>query len=189
MKTRKTSMELDRETKYPNKDLVGQTFGKLKVLEFIGRSFRSTAFWLCICECGRKAEVRDGYLKIGKTKSCGCNRHYKKGEASKRSLYNQYKSGAKNRGYEFVLTLDQFNKITKQKCCYCGIEPSTIKQQNGCDGEYIYNGIDRVDNNDGYTIDNVVTCCTKCNFSKGTSTKEEFYIYIKRLMIFNKDLL
>lgn len=39
---------------------------------------------------------------------------------------------------------------------------------------YRYNGIDRVDNNKGYEIENVVTCCTDCNKKKLKKTQEEF---------------
>ena len=41
-------------------------------------------------------------------------------------------------------------------------------------GDYVYNGIDRIDNNKGYTIDNIVPCCAKCNYAKGKLTLQEF---------------
>jgi hypothetical protein len=31
-------------------------------------------------------------------------------------------------------------------------------------GEWVYNGIDRVDNNKQYIKENLVSCCKKCNF-------------------------
>lgn len=37
-----------------------------------------------------------------------------------------------------------------------------------------YNGIDRTDNDKGYTTDNCVSCCGKCNSLKGTLSQGEF---------------
>ena len=48
-------------------------------------------------------------------------------------------------------------------------------------GDYTYNGIDRVDNTRGYTLDNVVPCCFKCNRAKDTMTKEEFLEWVGRV--------
>lgn len=59
------------------KDLIGQTFGKLTVIEFIGR-FRSPGLkqafmvWNCQCECGEIKQVRGCHLGDGHTQSCGC---------------------------------------------------------------------------------------------------------------------
>lgn len=52
------------------KDLTGQRFGRLRVtkLAFI----KMQAFWECICDCGKKVEVRGFLLRKGRTKSCGC---------------------------------------------------------------------------------------------------------------------
>lgn len=35
--------------------------------------------WICVCECGKIAEVSSGKLKKGDTKSCGCINHGKSG--------------------------------------------------------------------------------------------------------------
>jgi hypothetical protein len=47
--------------------------------------------------------------------------------------------------------------------------------------KYIYNGIDRVNNNFGYLIDNCVTCCTNCNVAKMARTQEEFNSWNQRV--------
>lgn len=53
------------------KQLVGQVFGKLAVLErFRSRNGRVT--WLCRCECGKLHEAVSSALTSGHTKSCGC---------------------------------------------------------------------------------------------------------------------
>lgn len=45
----------------------------------------------------------------------------------------------------------------------------------------IYNGIDRIDNAKGYTIENSVTCCKRCNFAKRNMSYDEFISWGKKL--------
>lgn len=44
-----------------------------------------------------------------------------------------------------------------------------------------YNGIDRIDSGEGYTIDNVVPSCPVCNVGKMDRSIEEFYEWALRL--------
>ncbi len=53
------------------KDLTGQRFGKLTVLEFVPDENRY-AKWKCQCDCGKKTITRGDCLISGDTKSCGC---------------------------------------------------------------------------------------------------------------------
>lgn len=48
------------------KDLTGQRFGKLVVVE------RVAGKWSCLCDCGKTKTVQGGNLTRGATKSCGC---------------------------------------------------------------------------------------------------------------------
>jgi hypothetical protein len=52
-----------------------------------------------------------------------------------------------------------------------------IKKPTGR-GNYIYNGVDRVNNSLGYTKDNCKPCCKMCNKMKGTMSLEEFKSFI-----------
>ena len=54
------------------KDLTGQKFGRLLVLERKGYSKNKHILWLCKCDCGNFTIVRVDYLNNGKSKSCGC---------------------------------------------------------------------------------------------------------------------
>jgi hypothetical protein len=38
----------------------------------------------------------------------------------------------------------------------------------------VFNGIDRVDNTKGYTLENCVPCCTRCNLAKHTMSLTAF---------------
>lgn len=56
------------------KDLRGNHYGKLEVIEMdktrIGSSGQT--YWICQCECGGVKSIRGTDLTAGKTKSCGC---------------------------------------------------------------------------------------------------------------------
>lgn len=52
------------------KDLTGQVFGRLTVMNLYGSD--KTALWSCKCECGNYVVVPRGSLISGRTKSCGC---------------------------------------------------------------------------------------------------------------------
>lgn len=54
------------------KNLVGQRFGRLLVLERVGSSKYKEAIWKCRCDCGNEINVVAGELKKGSTRSCGC---------------------------------------------------------------------------------------------------------------------
>lgn len=149
--------------------------------------------------CGSTCKwMRNNLLKRDRTISCGCSTRdsskwksigpknmpwqLPKGEAAFNNLYYQYKLSAEKRGYNFLLSEEQFRNLTKQKCFYCGIEPSKIiKGQGKTSGDYKYNGIDRIDNSDGYKINNVVPCCFSCNSAKGTLSQKDFFKLINRI--------
>lgn len=78
-----------------------------------------------------------------------------------RGKFRRSVTGAKQRGLEFKLTLEQFSSWWQKPCHYCGESIGTI-------------GLDRVDNLQGYTTDNVVPCCRPCNVAKMTQTVGEF---------------
>lgn len=82
--------------------------------------------------------------------------------------YSQYKFNAKKEKRLFAITIEQFEELTSKKCYYCG------KYSEGKE----YCGIDRVDSNLNYSIDNCVSCCFLCNGMKSNKTKEQFINHI-----------
>lgn len=174
------------------KDIAGHRFGKLialeRVLPPITRKQNKRVFWKCLCDCGNHHVVDGGELRNGSTKSCGCLKYKPYGEAAFNALYYSYKSSSnrrKNGNFEFTIEKEKFKELTKKNCYYCGKEPSTIAR--GDNGEYVYNGLDRVDNNIGYHLENIVPCCSECNFMKGAKKQEDFLNFIKRLIVHWKD--
>lgn len=172
---------------FPIKDLTGNRYDKLVVLKFSHWELRKNnkegkevrrEFWLCQCDCGKQKAIVKGSFTHG-TKSCGCakidsNIRYSKvrkdTNQSAKVLYRRYAFDAKKRNYPFELNLQQFMEITSKDCYLCGEKPSrTVKNKAEHTIQvkpYIYNGIDRLDNNVGYIYSNCQPCCRECNVSK-----------------------
>ena len=54
------------------KDLTGQTFGRLTVLEFAGINNQGGSMWRCKCSCGNECILSGHSMVTGHTRSCGC---------------------------------------------------------------------------------------------------------------------
>lgn len=189
-KIRRTSGERSMNGRAINE--IGNKHGKLTVMARAMNDKRNRAQWVCKCDCGNEIIVLGTSLRNGNTQSCGClhkERLHEKlslpfGEAAFNQLILCMKHSAKKRGYAWSLTNEQVRQLTSQPCYYCGIEPS---QKHGasspyCNGIYFYNGIDRVDNGArGYTIDNVVPACGRCNEAKNNMAQEEFKAWVCRI--------
>ena len=53
-------------------DLTGVKFGRLTVIENVGKAKSGNYIWRCQCECGDTKDVVAGNLCCGSVKSCGC---------------------------------------------------------------------------------------------------------------------
>lgn len=167
-------------------DEVGKVYGKLTAIEqaeyHITSGGNRVVRWLCQCECGNQTIVRANMLRSGHTRSCGCLHKLPEGEAAFRKLYRAYKRGAKRRELKWDLTRKEFRFLTQQVCYYCGKEPSQVSDRGeGGNGIYIYNGVDRIDSDQGYFKGNVVPCCGECNKGKRDLPLDEFIDWIIRV--------
>lgn len=57
------------------KNLIGQRFGRLLVIDRAGSNKYGRAMWLCLCECGNKSVKQGKLLLNGHCKSCGCGEY------------------------------------------------------------------------------------------------------------------
>jgi hypothetical protein len=177
----------------------GKKFGHLIFLKDLGpkkatiRSKRRATMWLCRCGCGTVKEFKRNNVQRG-TQSCGCLRIKNKWffdvtllEISAiRNVLANYKNNAKRRNLSYELTFKQFYELTQRPCYYCGAirtNKSAVQYQakNKINKPFHYNGIDRLDNNEGYTSDNCVSACYSCNHAKHQKDQKEFLDWIKRI--------
>lgn len=170
-------------------DETGKRYGRLTVIRRATKPNGQGACWLCVCDCGKEIITRGSNLRDGVTQSCGCLQidnsrlavMLPEGIAAMNNIIRRTRSNATERGYEYHLTREQLIELMQRNCYYCGASPSNCSRHPELNGEFIYNGVDRVDNTRGYTIDNVVPCCKYCNLAKRERTVEEFLEWIKRL--------
>jgi hypothetical protein len=87
-------------------------------------------------------------------------------------LYNNFVR-LNHKRQKIDLTYEEFYRFCLDDIChYCHVKVNRIKYGQGSQS-YL---LDRKDNNLGYTKENCITCCTRCNFSKSNKfTYEEWF--------------
>jgi hypothetical protein len=153
----------------------------LTYLKDAGKNRHGQRFAECTCDCGKQVLVLKSKINRG-TKSCGClktriwrqrldkiKHRYGRGFSS---LFSSYKYSAKIKKIDFSLSDDDLYRLSQEKCSYCGSSPFSVSNRLGM--KFVYNGIDRVDSNKGYTLENCVACCKACNYAKRTLSVNEF---------------
>lgn len=183
-------------------DLTGKRFVRLVVIDQAPSNKYGHTRWNCLCDCGNKVVAYSYDLKRGGRPSCGCLKSEKiselrklpPGQAGLNNTFAQYRKSANHRGIIFSLTITEFSNLIDKKCHYCGVGSSLMSfgenrmLARNVNGNFIYTGIDRKNNNEGYHIDNCVTCCKTCNFAKNNMTYDEFIEYLDRLTAFRSTL-
>jgi len=175
------------------KDLTGKRFGKLLAVKNTGKQQNNCYVWECLCDCGSIIKVMSGSLGSGNTKSCGCvgiERMRKLGRArrlpNKQGLinakYDKYKRDANKRNYSFDLSMKEFKSLILKDCFYCGSKPSQIFKGSTEGFNLMYTGIDRINNDLGYSYSNCVPCCKICNTMKLTLSFEDFLNHINKII-------
>ena len=153
---------------------VGSKWGKLTITSapyYWQRSY----FVKVDCDCGARDEhVCVSKLLKGQTKSCGCTSKLAPGEGAMSCVISGYIRNATKRNQDYLLPRDVARKIFKSDCIYCGAKPSNVQKKRKSNGDFVYNGIDRIDNSIGYVIGNVVPCCKRCNVAKNDMPMQSF---------------
>jgi len=103
------------------------------------------------------------------------------GHANARLVYLSYKRDARSKGRDFDIEEQDFVNMTQANCFYCGSPPSNKHAMKGINGAFIYNGVDRVDNSMGYSVNNCVPCCKMCNLGKRNSSQGDFLKWAHRV--------
>ena len=168
-------------------DLTGRTFGSLYVISKADSKTYTypngkctVAYWDCRCDGGGRlckgagaAPVASGHLLSGHTISCGCKRAFKS-TSPVTQVFAVYRKHAKVANRPFELSRESFASLISSNCDYCGRPPSQKIASLPAHPEFVYNGIDRIENAKGYVDGNVVPCCGPCNDMKCDKSREEF---------------
>lgn len=168
-------------------DLTGKRFGSWTVTGVHSvregqqaTGVRNYTTWSVICDCGTRHAHTASTLRSGHTMSCGCSR-FDAPRAAILAVMRSYRKNATARGLAFALTKEQFVSLTLMCCDYCGTKP--LPRKNG----YAFNGIDRIDNSLGYTTENCVACCRRCNWAKSTMGRDEFLDWVNAVSVHQRN--
>jgi len=141
------------------------------------------------CNCGNQSEGSASFVdskikslnKNGYTACRKCSAIYRKQSKTKdeklKRVFLKYKKSAKTRNLEFNLTLFQCLYLFKSRCYYCNDLPENVETTY----QIKYQGIDRIDNNKGYIQNNVIPCCSFCNYAKHYHSQDKFLEKIDKI--------
>jgi hypothetical protein len=110
--------------------------------------------------CGKELNVQSSSLKTHSGKCMRCTQL----KEPYKYIYNELKFH-KKKGKEVTITFEEFTDIIKDaKCHYCDV-PLKYDEYSRYWGKTNSRAhhLDRMDNDCGYSKDNVVTCCWDCN--------------------------
>lgn len=169
-------------------------FKKLEPGEKSGRStfeYMDHEYAYMECDCGHCYK-----LKLTNTlKNNGnfmCRQCYAERDAANfdshwgyKAAYSRVRKDARAADRVFDIHLEEFRYLCQQNCYYCGSQPSnliTYRGQNSFTFRYfVYSGLDRINNDIGYTRQNVVPCCIICNRAKNSMPFKDFIDWLNRL--------
>jgi hypothetical protein len=146
------------------------------------RDFADNNFSNCL-QCNKMKDIWCFYTLCGEcSRRCNtCREDNCDNDATRviKNIWNNEKSikqyirnaSEHRRNKKWNLTIDQAIHIITQSCNYCGV----YKEATNDDGnKYSLIGIDRYDNKNDYSIDNVKPSCSMCNFMKYTYNHQQF---------------
>jgi hypothetical protein len=162
-------------------NLKGRTFGHWKVLyKSTRRSKSHHPYWTCVCQCGFESDVEGGSLIRGDSLSCGC----KFGLRPYEGLYNILlrKNNGRGEPLPVLFSYEDFLVFTGTKGChYCGGSINWTEYNVVKSGTQAYN-LDRKDPEVGYSLENCVVCCPRCNRAKSNHFTYEEWVQIGALI-------
>lgn len=160
-------------------EALGKKFGRLLITDIVYQDCRRKLAYICDCGTGGIVDCRQ--LKAGQTTSCGCLARDRAAETRKKeghglaTVLSNIRQKAKSRNLGWALRQEFGTELLKQNCFYCGSPPDKRYR------DLEFSGIDRVDSTKPYIEENVVACCTKCNFAKNAQSVEEFKNHIQKI--------
>ena len=122
------------------------------------------------CNNEIQMKIHDAHKVSGRCRPCSDKKsaklrglNYRKNPYE--ALYNNFKKRSKKYNKQNDITYTQFLIFTNEKSCHYCFDNLYWTEYNVTKNGSSYN-LDRKDNKKGYSLDNCVACCWKCNESK-----------------------
>lgn len=149
----------------------------MKLCKYCGSEFDIPRAAYCSAEC-RRENIRESNRRYAakrrredpeyrERQRQHCRSSYAKTGMTPRHHFSSLRGGARKRDYVFEITFENFLDITAKPCYYCNRDLQV--------------GVDRIDNTEGYILENCRPCCKHCNHAKRDMTEEQFYDLIRRI--------
>lgn len=184
---------------------IGDKFSKWEIISTdLHRNNNGQIFVLCRCECGKEKLVQRSRLFKGLSlmcKSCA-PKFYRQGLGKgkhkgvgliPRTFYDKIKRNSimgtrASRQMDFDVTIEQLWELYQRqdgKCALSGIQlklnEEKVPVRNKSYSTYVTASVDRINSNDGYTINNIQWVHKRVNLMKNAMTDEQF-IYLCNLV-------
>ena len=145
---------------------VGQEGKHKRVLSWNKNEPRHKKYTMECVLCGYKTQtsIKSFYNSC---KSCSTYKVGSNKNSPEETLWKRYEWKAKQAGQVFEVSSETFARLLHSDCFYCGAEPKQeFVMKRKTDNYLLYNGVDRKENDLGYTESNCVACCWVCNQAK-----------------------
>jgi hypothetical protein len=149
-------------------EMIGKTYGMLKVLNEHSKNKNGHIKYTCLCECGVEKNVFGTHLRGGKIVSCGCKNRVK--GVSGGQWYSIIKGSLKTRqkrsNLEVDITKEYINNLFKEQCGKCALSGLDITLPERWKDRSYTASLDRIDSSIGYVKDNIQWVHKKINIMK-----------------------
>ena len=190
--------------RYNEKDYAGQRYGMLVALYYTGEkqvfpSGKAKRIWLLRCDCGREVtrttQSLCNWARLSLDKRaqahCGCKLEHGSESIAYEIWSAEYSDGD--------ISFEQFLELSQQNCYHCGSEVKDsgrnkirreslrvggkrVSKNRPIGASFIYHGLDRINNEIGHVLDNVVPCCWPCNNLRGARELTQFLEHITKII-------
>jgi hypothetical protein len=155
---------IEIRTNSNKKKLKGKRFGKLKVIEKIGKGYDHCFWWKCLCDCGNEEDVSSYKLTNGlklMCKKCVIKKNallkYKGFAEMSGKTVSRIKRTARQRNHEYDVSKKYLYDlyIKQNKKCALSKLSIVIGNKPGDEKKEITASLDRIDSSKGYIKGNV----------------------------------
>ena len=155
-------------------DYTGRRFGGKLVLSYLRHTKHGDSIWLARCDCGNVLETCGQVLRKQTPFCRKCNpgfagKRHRVGGKLKRPFESRYMSWTKDAKHPVEIAYEEYVELAKTnpECHYCGVIINwNLHIHSKGDKNTQSSNLDRKDCGKGYTLENVVVCCPRCNWAK-----------------------
>jgi hypothetical protein len=184
---------------------VGDRFGRLTILNFLGSDEKSNLCFLCKCECGKEKSVARSYLLNGRVKSCGCLKLDTTRKTGKNTIQyaikanltgieelsgeilSHIKYNAEIRNIKYDVSKEYLWDLFLKQNKICALSGVSIVLGNRYKRLTTTASLDRMNSSLGYVEGNVQWVHKLINMMKRRLTNDEFLDWCKTIITYNEN--